>query len=114
MSFLTLRVGTLTWVFAGNRAWLFNKINLETDNEFYYVGIPTYWNYCEEVHEGLATFAVVDQTNLRFFVGTDHIFKIEHGVVINISSLQACLNFAIGSLKEAAVTTQDFMLVVPG
>jgi hypothetical protein len=104
---------TSTWICVGHRAWLLHKVNLKADNKFCPASmLPWNWYHGKKIHEGLSASTIIDQTDLCFLLGLAHGLQIVNGIVINISTLNAWLDFAIRGLEKPAVSAKDHVLAV--
>ena len=104
----------LTRVLVCYGSWLFNKVNLKSNIVLYFFAVPCYGYHSKQIHKWLSTFAVIYQTDLRLLSLFDHVLDAEHGLIVDILSLDACLNFAIWRLKETAIPPQYLMPCVCG
>ena len=68
----------------------------------------------DEVDEGAASFAVVDETGLALLVCGEGGPEVVDGLGGGVLAVLAFLDFAVRSLEEAAVAADNFVFLVTG
>jgi hypothetical protein len=93
---------------------LFYEIDLETDDELgLCIVFPSNGYHSEKVHKGLTASSVVDQTDLCLCLLMNSLFQIGDGLIVNISTPHARLNFTIRRLEETAIPAENHMFRIP-
>lgn len=102
----------LTWIPVCHGARLLDQVDLKADVELVVDGIPTHGNHGQKVVERLASFPVVDQTELNLFAFTNLALQPEDRMIIDVLAALARLDLAVGRLEKATVATDNFIVRV--
>jgi hypothetical protein len=86
---------------------IFHEVNLEPYKLMDFTVVIRDWYHSQQIHKWLASFPVVDQTNLSLLSYGDAVLEIKGRVIITVSSLHARLDFAIGRLKKPTILPLD-------
>jgi hypothetical protein len=84
-----------TWVLRVDGRRVLNQVDLESNEMRSLSHLVENRDHCKQIHERLATFPVVDKTDLRFRLCVDAILQVQDGIIVAILSLDPSRDLAI-------------------